>query len=606
MKHLKKIMLVFGMGSFLFTSCEDFAFGNKFLQKPPSTDITADTIFSTKDYAERVLSYSYSKLPYGLCTGYGTAMHVGYLENLTDLTQACVGYSTVEKIYYSGKYNAASEENGSNETHCTKYNLIRLNPWQPIRNAWLYIENVDRVPDMTAAEKACRKAEAKILIAVQYVTMLRHFGALPIIDHSIPADVALGQLPARATLQQTVDFIVDLLDDAIACDDLPWQLSQSDYINDKGRMTKAAAMALKVRLLLFVASPLFNSNEPYYPGEASDQKMTWFGNFDQKRWEAARDAAKAFFDALNRNGGYELDRDPLNPRLGFRKAYFSPEAQECLISSRKYRHTLQNDGSKFLMKSIRWGGFCPTKEYFDMFCMQDGTDFDWNNPDHKKNPFINRDPRLSETILLDGDILWNGVADVAVKDKSINDKDYKGHYGVDPFNAKSFATGIASRKYGLDRKGEYNNQPIHWCILRLAEMYLSYAEALNECGQTAQAYQYLNAVRARVNVGPLKTGLSKKQFREAVLRERACEFGYEEVRFFDMIRHKRVEDFSKSLHKMYIHRDINTREYTFDFPVISENRAWQGNNFSAKWYLSAFPKSEVNKGYGLVQNPGWE
>ena len=603
MKLLNKLMLACGFCTLMFTSCEDLAFGNKFLQKPPSGDITADTIFSTADYAKRVLTYSYYRLPYGFWTGWGdwTAMHVGNIENLTDLTQSCVGYGTPEEVYYSGKYNAESEENARNSTHCTKRNLFIHDPWLAIRNSWLFIENVDRVPDMSASEKERMKAEAKILIAVQYVDMLRHFGAVPIIEHSVSENVAITDLPPRGTLEDNVKFIVRLLDEAIACNDLPWQLSGSEYNNEKGRVTKASAMGLKVRLLLFVASPLFNSKEPYYAGEAADKKMTWFGNFDQKRWEAARDAGKQFFDNLEQNGGYELDTDPLNPRLGFRKAYFSPDAKECLISSR--RHQLSNNNGS-LMESIRWGAFCPTKEYFDMFCMKDGTDFDWNNDDHKKNPFINRDPRLNETIVLDGDILWGGKADVVKGDGE--DYPQGKTWMVSPFDDKSFATGIAGRKYGLDRKGEYNNQPIHWCILRMAEVYLSYAEALNECGQTAEAYTYLNAVRDRVGVGHLKAGLSKEEFREVVLRERACEFGWEEVRFFDMIRWKRVEDFAKPLHNLFVFRHKDTKEYKFKFPVINKHRAWQGEGFEAKWYLSAFPKSEVNKGYGLIQNPGWE
>lgn len=84
------------------------------------------------------------------------------------------------------------------------------------------------------------------------------------------------------------------------------------------------------------------------------------------------------------------------------------------------------------------------------------------------------------------------------------------------------------------------NRPIQWPFLRLAEIYLSYAEALNEYNGSpnAQAYDAVDKVRARVNLPGLKKGLGQKEFREALLRERACEFGYEEVRFFDLIRWK--------------------------------------------------------------------
>lgn len=88
---------------------------------------------------------------------------------------------------------------------------------------------------MTAEEKLRLKAEAKITIAVQYSEMLRHYGALPIVDHAImPEEMGL---PERATLQQTVDFITRLLDEAIACKELPWALPEDDLSNESGRMT---------------------------------------------------------------------------------------------------------------------------------------------------------------------------------------------------------------------------------------------------------------------------------------------------------------------------------------------------------------------------------
>lgn len=88
MKKIRKyiyLLLIFSYVS--FTSCEDFALGEKFLQKPPSGDVTIDTIFSTAEYARRVLWYAYSKLPYGFSTGYNnsTSMRVGSIESLTDL-----------------------------------------------------------------------------------------------------------------------------------------------------------------------------------------------------------------------------------------------------------------------------------------------------------------------------------------------------------------------------------------------------------------------------------------------------------------------------------------------------------------------------------------
>ena len=119
----------------------------------------------------------------------------------------------------------------------------------------MFIENVDRVPDMDSAEKARLIAEAKVLIASRYFDMFRHFGGLPLVDKTYDVQ-AVYEVP-RATAAATVEFMVGLLDAAINEPELPWSLGTDDS-NWQGRFTKAAAMALKCKMLLFAASPLFN------------------------------------------------------------------------------------------------------------------------------------------------------------------------------------------------------------------------------------------------------------------------------------------------------------------------------------------------------------
>ena len=212
MKSLTRYFQRLMLGTLLVTtmSCEDFALGEKFLQKPPSSDVTIDTIFSTAVYARRVLWNSYGNLPYAFWSNnsynYTTSMWYGILEGLTDLCNSALDWDGPNKAYYSGAYNAGSEE-ASDGAGGTKYGFTRRNSWQSIRMAWVFIENVDRVPDMDEAEKLRLKAEAKVVIATQYTEMLRHFGGLPIVDRAISAEDGLG-MPARGTLQETVDFIV--------------------------------------------------------------------------------------------------------------------------------------------------------------------------------------------------------------------------------------------------------------------------------------------------------------------------------------------------------------------------------------------------------------
>lgn len=611
------ILLVIGL-SLSLSSCEDFALGDKFLQKPPSTDVTIDTIFSTAEFARRVLWNSYDYLPYGYSTGkFFTAMKKGNIEGLTDLNQGYCNDSGELQIYYPGKYTADVENSNASGTismnNISKFRFKEFGSWSGIRHAWLFYENVDRVPDMSAEEKSRLKAEAKILVAIFYANMFRHYGGLPLIDHSLRADEL--KFPERSTVQETVDFIVRLLDDAAACPELPWAIPAVENDNWYGRVTKASAMGLKVRVLLFAASPLFNDTRAYYPGEASDKHLTWYGDRQDGRWQAAADAALAFFKTMKSEGHYGLvkkeDTKGGTHREAFRDAYYKRGTGETLIASfRNIRTTNQNS---LLVQSIRWGGFGPTKECFDMFPMADGTEFSWDNEEQAGNPFANRDPRLYETIYIDGDNFKGKPIQLFQEDPADKANYPKGaNFGVYPIDASSINTGLTAFKFGFDRDGgEFKNRVIQWPHLRLAEIYLSYAEALNELGKAnvkdelgMDAFDYIDVVRNRVGLGDLDKNLGKEELREVILRERACEFVWEEVRFFDLIRWKREDIFSKRLHGLKVFKHKTTAKYKFAEFLLPQ-RAWQ-KEFSPKNYLSAFPSDEINKGYGLIQNPGWE
>lgn len=618
MSTIRKFLYTsFLIGTLLSTfSCEDLALGDQFLQKPPSSDVTIDTIFSTAEYARRILWKSYQYLPYGMETsGYWTQLWLGTLEGLTDLNYDNVGYSGLAKIYYPGNYNASQEDTQSSyftgqRTKC-RFNDSESHMWTGIRHAWLFYENVNRVPDMDESEKSRLRAEAKMVVAVYYSHMLRHWGGLPIVDRAFEPDAT--NLPARATLQETVDFIIALLNDAIETSEFPWRISDSELANWDGRLCKAGAMALKARVLLFVASPLFNAETPYAQGEASSELMTWFGNYDKNRWKLAIDACEEFFAALNTNGYYKLveagDNGTSNVREAYTSGYFDRGTTETLISVR--RNIFSANNNSILNNSIRWGGYCPTKEYFDMFQMADGTDFDWDNPEHAANPFINRDPRLYETFILDGD-QYNGRTAHLTEKLDSDPVNYPA--GSDwaqggSTHELSLATGLACRKWGLDRNNAWKSRPIQWPFLRLPEIYLSYAEALNEYNGSpnSMAYDAVDKVRARVNLPGLPKNMNQTEFREAILRERACEFGYEEVRFFDLIRWKKYDVFEKPLHGLHVYKHKDTGEYKLvPFKLTKYPRVWWSSGFEPRWSLSAFPSKEVNKGYGLVQNPGWE
>lgn len=573
----------------ILNSCDNVEFGNNFLEKEPSVDVTKDTIFNSIELSERYLWGGYATLPYGLNLDWsakGNKLGMDILEPLSDISQSFMPWGGINSLYYNGQYSAATE----NESIATKYHYIKERSWEGIRIGWNFIENADQIPDAGQEYKDQLKAEAKMIIAIHYMDMYHHFGGLPWVDHAY-APTENTNLP-RLTSLETMNKIVALLDEAIP--KLPWIIT--DLSNNDGRFTQASAMALKARLLLFGASPLFNDSQPYLDGEAATQKLTWHGSKNLNLWNDAAKAAKDLLDKVNGQGGYALVNTG-NPRKDFQDAYYKRGNQEVLISTRvRYKSTdYWNANYYFYQSAGSYGTACPTKEYVDMFPMANGTPIDapgsgWN-PD---KPWENRDPRLYETVLVNGDTYQGRKAELYVTGRERPN-----------LNANGAKSGFGLRKFLLERNTSTSMQSVvQWPYLRLAEIYLTYAEALNEAngGPNAEAYAAVNKVRNRVGLNNLTPGLTKELFREAVLNERALEFGYEEVRWFDIIRWKRDDLFKKTFHGVNTTKNANgTFTYeTFELP----ERYWK-NNWSPKWYLSAFPPNEINKGYGLVQNPGW-
>ena len=594
--NYKNITTGFIMGTtLLFSACEDLKFGESFLEKPVSNELNIDSVFNKKIYAEQALAEAYHSLPDFLPAqgrlGYGV------LEMLTDLAD---WNKKGAPKFYSGTVDGTNQY-----TEHLPYRLgvdnrmIGVGPIYGIRRAYIYIENVDRVPDMTDQEKAIGKAEAKVIIAYHYSQMLRYYGGMPWIDHAYTAEDEM-KFP-RMTVEQTVEKIVDLLDEA--ADTLPWEV---DADND-GHLTKAAAIALKSRVLLFAASPLFNADEPYLQGDASAQLITWYGNYSADRWQKALDAGLQFM--RENNGRYKLVNTG-NPREDFAAGYFNRHNGEVLISSRRFTTYMTG---KTPFAQIRYGVASPTLNYIDMFQMNDGTEFDWNNPDHKKYPFFDkngktrRDIRLYETLAINED-RFQGKKVVEI---------YEGTK-QNPYNSGQYSkNGAAMRKFVRNWGDEVNGKFYSCPLLRLPEVYLNMAEAMNELGKATTAdefgntaYDYLNMTRNRAGMPDITKEMAEpgNELREAILRERALEFGYEEVRYFDLIRWKREDLIRQPLSRLIV-KKVKAKPgfpYTPHQGMFEQRQYLKEGIWSKKYFLLPLPVDEINKKYGLIQNPGWE
>ena len=585
MKNISKI--IFCAGLLMLMSCSQISLDKDFLgDRPESSGADITKMFSSASEADKVLNEAYRNLPYGIPTSLDNKLGGNILESLTDLCQSFRDNISdgPMKLYYNGSLSASTVNTSA------AYCFTSETDWTSIRYAWLFIENVSNVPDYSEEERSRRIAEAKTIIALSYFDMLRYIGGVPWLDHAVDVNETMN-FP-RSTFAETVDNIVALLDEAIPA--LKWK---EDAINE-GRMTKAGAMGLKFKVLQWAASPTFNSEVPWH--ESADE-YTCYGNFDAARWSKALAAAQDFFTELSNRGEYSLiqaeEQTHQGRRLAYRKAYYDRGGSEVLIS---IRHGYGPETHNIFVNQRHYTG--PTLNYVDMFPWADGSDFpedfNWSSP--SRQPFFEytdgqmvptRDPRLYENVACPGESYCDGTtAPVYMNHSSYKD-----------------GSGFLIMKYVLQQNSDRSGKPVHWSYLRLAELMLDYAEVINEAGNGPDqtAYGLINDVRARVGLSAIPAGLDKTQFREIVLREKALELGFEQSRWFDLVRHDRQNDFTKTLYGLRSKGNDLTRPTAFSFEKVELSRRYWQDNWDTKWYLSPVPQDEINKKYGMTQNPGW-
>ena len=613
-------------------SCESLKLGDAGLSKAPeSSGATIDTLFASLKDADKVLTSAYYYLPYGLISDFDSKMGRDILESITDhfVSNKHSEGDGPNDLYYTGALGAnISGQAAGGEA----YRFGSEKDYTAIRYAWFFLENADRVPEdsqgFSAGELERKKAEAKMCIAIAYANMVRYVGGVPLIKQHVETSDEMS-FP-RNTFKETIDFIVQMCDEAAAV--LPWSVPATE----DGRLTKAAAIGLKLRILCFAASPTFNSNTPWHPDAADWESMGKYvrygETYDKGLWDSAKAAADEFMSGLASGGFYGLVQatptgvDPMtlapyctprDYRLAYRDAYNKRGTVESIISVRKSNSTSYHNSNMDLQDDFGCGA---TLDWVNKFPYADGTpfpeNFDWAHPTaagSDRMPFFKsdangdltidgssymetRDPRLYENICVPGDNWKNGVV------------------GPNYVNAKSPSfqdgnTGFLQMKFIMQQEADRNTPP-HWCLMRFAEVLLNAAEAYNESngGPDAKAESWLNAVRGRVGLPPVATGMSQEDFRKALILERELEFGFEEVRWFDMVRWGLKEAFTAKLRALTVtgNKQKNATSFTYETKLAFPSRpVWQDSPFDTKWYLAPIPAVEVNKGYGMTQNPGW-
>ena len=673
----KKLINILILGiclTFAFQACVDpFAVGDEFLEKAPGVDVNIDTVFTHAEYTRNFLWSAYGQL---YCTyTSGNMMNGAPIDVLSDSYHCYVSWGGPKQSYYPGLLteNAQDTEDGNFQgkfSYSTKGGLDsdaggRVSIYETVRKCWQLIENIDNVPDMSDNEKSRIRGEAYTIKASRYFDAFRNFGGLCLARKAY--GVGENFEGGRATAKETVEFIDSLIVCAISEPGFIWNIDNSDIGQWSGRLTRASARALRAKVWMFAASPLFNNSEPYMQytadkiTEFTNIEHVWFGGEDPSLWSRCLEYCNDFFRDNEANGNYyQLVQPATQDEAGYRQAYrnayryrnnetrhekiFDVHPTQ-LMSDQVTDGVISNRWGwgwpGFALDCYRQGGAVPTNELMECFGMQDGRVFPYadiygpgNNPDGI-DMFANRDPRLYETMLVPRQSLPAGMdyAGYSYADTWVGGAMYYDQNNFGDASSDDAASGYRKFKWMLDYTNDrMNDQFIGVSYIRLAEMYLIRAEALAETGNFAAALEDLHTVRSRVGLGRLETmnpelklTSNKENLINEILRERNCEIGAEcGDRLYDMIRRKRQDLFTKTLHEIRVYRldasgnrltdgdqrwDPSTPwpKFEYEKPAIvnGARRWWEPNFWTNKWYLDPVSRIEVQKKYGLTQNPGW-
>lgn len=579
MKRLLKYTAICAFSLCLTTSCEDF------LDKKPLTEISDSDVWTDPALVNAFVNSRYNQVGVGWTESMQSSVvdetYLTWSRGCEPITQGYVSPSDL------GRMNGAwwGWDNRSWGT-----------VWKNISNCNLFFQKVDEVPFTDDNQKKRLTGEVRFIRALAYHDLISRWGAMPLITKAYTLnDMEEIMNTERATYKECVDFLVRELDQA-ANEELPAFFTGAE----QGRATSVAALALKSRVLLYAASDLMNV----------DVKSEHVGYLtpDPNRWQKAVDAAEACI-ALALENGYELfDKYGNDVKTKYTQLFLEGGNTEVLFDR---QGTNSADGESInLIDQYNgpngygcWGGNTPLQEFVDAFEMIDGTPFDWGNPDHKKAPYENRDPRLYAAVLCDGDP-WKERnvecyvdADASGNELTSGGRDSK--YGGDSWNTS--LTGYSLRKF-MDETYVPNSwnikTPKNWIWLRLGEQYLNLAEAYYRVGNEGKAREALNKIRTRARM-PQVTD-SGEALMERIRNERRVELSFEEHRYFDLRRWK--------LGEKYLNRTV-TGVLVLKLPDESKlyepGRVVEERKFVERMYWLPIPKGETDKNPKIIQNPGY-
>lgn len=449
--------------------------------------------------------------------------------------------------------------------------------YQSIRGCNLFFDKIDLAEDISEEYKQQLIGEVHFLRAYFYYVLMAQYGGVPLVDYLINIDDDFN-IP-RNTFEETVNFILDDLDAAI-------ENGRLDSQTDKTRATVGAVLALKLRVLVYAASPLYHDNAALTDGYSHPELVGYTVDNRQELYQQAMETGEKIMDM-----GYELYDEVPEPTLNFQQLFLEEETNEQIFITKYDKiHSpyWATDYPTWIYGPPSFGGYGldqVTGNLANAFENKNGTPFDFEA--QKSDPYSNRDPRFYATILYNGSVWFEHDDDNLVAHIiDINGVDLKD--GVTTgYYIKKFLSPFDTDHYQGKR------QPQPYVQLRYAEVLLNYAEACLGLGQEDLAKSVLNQIRSRAGMPNIPAGETGQALIDRYRNERRVEMAWEVQRFFDVRRWMIAPDAYKEVYGVTY--DGSTYEQ-----VVFETHHWNDSH-----YFIPIKYEEIQKNTSLIQNPGY-
>lgn len=614
---------------------------NDFLDVTPDNIATIDYAFRLRSTAERFLFTCYSYMPNQGSLNENPALLGGdelwlVATNTNNAWQIARGNQRVVNPYV----NAWQGAQGSKDIY------------QGIRECNVFLENIHLVPDMSDFEKARWIAEVKFLKAYYHFYLIRMYGPIVLIKENLPVSASPEEVRIpRSPVDECFDYVVQLLDEALP--DLPDRIEFE--VSELGRITKAINLSLKAKVLVTAASPLFNGN-PDYKGFTNKDGTPLFNTTpDETKWEKAAAACKVAIDFCDSLGHelytyqpqfsqYNLS-DTTITQMSIRNAFNEKWNSEVIWANTSSQVVgLQGNATPrgldpaLVASTGAQGNIAPPIKIAELFYSDNGVPIDeditWDYSsrfklripefEHRYNLkqgyttarlHFNRENRYYASLGFDGGI-WYGQGRFDDSSDDLLFVSSKRGQPAAPINLSSYSTtGFFPKKYThfqsvIGTGSTFTRESYPWPVIKLNDLYLLYAEALNEVnGPSDEIYLYLDKIRARaglpgveeawrnysVNPNKYKT---KEGLREIIHRERTIELMFEGQRFWDLRRWKKaVNELNKPITGWDLEQETAQGYY--------REKIIYNQTFRTRDYLWPLNENTILANPALVQNPGW-